>query len=260
MKSSIADQAAQPQLDAEILRAIVDASRDACWCMEFGRPVDVTAPDAEVVRQVFENAPRWSLANRAMHELYMLPAGESLLDRPVSEIFPRNPQNEAFVLNLLANGFEVDAAPALDTRYDGEPIYVENDVRAHVEGGRLIRMFGTVRDVGKHRRRADLLERRLSEAAALWSALPVAALSVDGQGRIAQSNPAAARILGRDPVGSDLVEALDALSLGEVARAALDAAVPGGPAARRTAPGWIIEAAAAPHGEAVLTLLPEGGA
>ena len=201
--------------------------------------MDLTAPGGEVVRQVFENEPRWSLANPAMAEFYMLPAGERFVDRSVAEIFPRNLQNEAFVLNLLVNGFEMDAAPALDTRYDGVEIEVENDVRVHVEGGRLIRMFGTVRDVGKHRRREARLMTELEEVRAVLSALPLAVLRADAGGRVLWASPPVARMLGVSPVGEAVQGVLSRAPGGTVdgaAKDALAAAVPGGPpvgAARR---------------------------
>lgn len=168
-------------VEKSILAGVLEASSDACWCMEFGDPVDLTAPDHEVVRQVFENAPFWRYANPAMAQLYLLEGGQAITDRPVREIFPRNRQNEEFVHNLLANGFEVDAAPALDRRYDGVEVYVENDVRAHIEAGRLIRMFGVVRDVGKQRQREVRFQRRLDASLALLSAVdvPLIALSPD---------------------------------------------------------------------------------
>ncbi|MCB1311972.1 MAG: PAS domain-containing protein, partial [Sedimentitalea sp.] len=119
--------------------------------MEFGLPVDLSAPGHEIVRQVFENDPFWRLANPAMSRLYLLEPAAEFTARPTSEIFPRNAQNEEFVRRLIENGFEMDAAPALDRRYDGVEIYVENDVRAHIRDGQLLRMFGIVRDVGKHR-------------------------------------------------------------------------------------------------------------
>ncbi|WP_372839094.1 PAS domain-containing protein [Phaeovulum sp.] len=186
------DKSQPGDVEKRILAGVLSASSDACWCMEFGTPVDLTAPDHEVVRQVFANDPFWRFANPAMAQLYLLDAGQNFTDRPVREIFPRNRQNEEFVLNLLANGFEVDAAPALDRRYDGVEIYVENDVRAHIEGGRLLRIFGIVRDVGKHRRRELALQRRLDAALALLSAVEAPLVALDADQRIQVVNLAAA--------------------------------------------------------------------
>ncbi len=182
--------------DAGILCEILDASSDACWCMEFGIPVDLTAPDREVIRQVFENDPYWSFVNPAMARLYLLEPGVDFTTRPVADIFPRNAQNERFVQTLIDNGFEMDAGPALDTRYDGVQIYVENDVRAHIENGRLLRMFGIVRDVGKHRRRQELIEGELNDALEILLALPTGVVAFDEVGAVTAANPAAAQLLG----------------------------------------------------------------
>ena len=187
--------AASSGSDLGVLAGILDASSDASWCMEFGEPVDLTAPDHEVVRQVFVNDPRWRLCNAAMARLYLLPPDRAFDDQPVSDIFPRNRQNEEFVLNLIANGFEVDAAPALDRRYDGVQIYVENDVRAHIKDGRLIRMFGMVRDVGKHRYREEAVKAERDLALAMLAAQPAAVLALDAAGAILAANPAAAAML-----------------------------------------------------------------
>ncbi|MDJ0933391.1 hypothetical protein [Breoghania sp.] len=108
-----------------------------------------------------------------MARLYLLSPDLDFNARPTSEIFPRNAQNEAFVHNLIANGFEVDAAPALDSRYDGSRIYAENDVRAHIQDGRLLRIFGIVRNVGKHRIREERMMAELDEALVdILTALP----------------------------------------------------------------------------------------
>lgn len=188
------DAGSQPHVD--ILSEILNASSDACWCMEFSTPVDLTAPDREVIRQVFENDPYWSFVNPAMARLYLLEPGVDFTTKPVSDIFPRNKQNEQFIQDLIDNGFEMDAGPALDTRYDGVQIYVENDVRAHIEGGCLVRMFGIVRDVGKHRHRQELIQGELNEALEILIALPVGAIAFDDAGDVIAANPAAARILG----------------------------------------------------------------
>jgi PAS domain-containing protein len=195
------------QVDVQVLLEVLSASNDACWCMEFGQPVDLTAPDHEVVRQVFENNPRWRLSNNAMAELYLLAAGENFNERPVREIFPRNKQNEEFVLALIANGFEVDRAPALDKRYDGLEIYVENDVRAHIKNGQLIRMFGIVRDVGKHRQKQVILETQIAGLEATFNAIPVPVIAISNDLGVCLANHAAINATSRqgvDLVGSEI--------------------------------------------------------
>ncbi|WP_417808319.1 PAS domain-containing protein [Thioclava sp.] len=185
--------------DVDVLRGMLGASNDACWCMEFGTPVDLTLSDDDVARQIFGNDPYWRLCNAAMERLYQVPAGQKLSERPVREVFPENSSNLEFVRNLIANGFEVDAAPALDRGYDGVEIYVENDVRAHIAEGKLYRMFGVVRNVGKHRRRERELESRLDALQSMIWAIPAPFLAVDAAGMIEVVNAAGALCLGALP-------------------------------------------------------------
>lgn len=189
-------ETAEDATEGEILAGILAASNDACWCMEFRVPVDITKSDNEVVRQVFENGPYWRFTNPAMARLYLLDPGIDFNSRPPSEIFPRSPQNEEYVLNLIANGFEVDAAPAVDRRYDGREIYVENDARAHIRDGKLLRMFGIVRDVGKHRRREAQIKHLLDSQVDILSSLPLGVVATGAEGNITSINRAAERLLG----------------------------------------------------------------
>lgn len=190
--------------DQRILRDIFLAQNDACWCMDFARPVDLTVPDQEIIRQVFENDPFWRLTNPAMARFYRLDPSERFEHRHPSEIFPRSPQNEAYVLNLIANGFEVDAAPAIDRRYDGTDIYVENDARAHIRDGKMLRMFGVVRNVDKHRLREERIQTVLDSQVDILSALPIGVLAT-GKGNVIELvNRVAERLLNlsmQDAIG-----------------------------------------------------------
>lgn len=185
----------KPETDSQILKDIFLAQNDACWCMEFGRPVDLTVPDQEIVRQVFENDPYWRMTNPAMARFYRLDPSERFEDRHPSEIFPRSPQNEAYVLNLIANGFEVDAAPAIDRRYDGTEIYVENDARAHIREGKMVRMFGVVRNVDKHRHREVQIQTVLDSQLDILSALPIGVLATGADDVVELVNRTAERLL-----------------------------------------------------------------
>lgn len=179
----------------EVLSGIVAASADAGWCMEWADPVDLSAPEHEIVRQVFENGPRWRFCNEAMARLYRTPPGADFNDRPVAETFPRTPENEDFIRRLIRADFDVNGSPSRDLRYDGLFIDVENDVRGHIRGNRLYRMWGTVRDVSKHIRRENELRGEIAFLQAVLAALPDPMLVVDGSGTIAFANMASEALL-----------------------------------------------------------------
>lgn len=175
----------------EVLSGIVAASADAGWCMEWVDPVDLSAPEHEIVRQVFENGPRWRFCNEAMARLYRTPPGTDFNDRPVAETFPRTPENEDFIRRLIRADFDMNGSPSRDLRYDGLFIDVENDVRGHIRGNRLFRMWGTVRDVSKHIRRETELRDEIAFLQVVLAALPDPVLVLHSEGTMVFANMAA---------------------------------------------------------------------
>lgn len=176
--------------DNETLRSIVSTSRDALWCIEFAEPVDLTAPPAEAIRQVFENVSYWRLCNKAMARLYRLPENLDFNEQHVRAAFPRNPENEAFVQQLIEHDFNIDGAPSLDRRYDGLAVYVENDVRGHLENGLLRRMWGAARDLSEQKRKELDLASRLDATIEVLSAVPDPILVIGPEGVLEAGNPA----------------------------------------------------------------------
>lgn len=174
----------------EVLSSIVGAARDACWCIDYVEPVDLLAPEDEVLRQFFENECHWRYCNRAMADLYRLPEGLDFNQEPVRVSFPRNPENDDFVRVLIQSGFNVDGALSRDRRYDGVEFDVENDVRGHIRDGKLYRMWGTVRDLSSLARREQALRDEVLAVRQVLSAAPDPILVVDGAGLIIGANPA----------------------------------------------------------------------
>jgi PAS domain S-box-containing protein len=198
------DDVARLTEENEVISGILAASDDAGWCMEWADPVDLSAPEQEIIRQVFENGPRWRLCNGAMARLYRTPEGEDFNARPVHETFPRTRENEDFIRRLIRASFDINGTPSRDLRYDGVYIEVENDVRGHIRGNRLYRMWGTVRDVSKHMRRAAVLRDEIERLEAVLAALPDPVLVVDRAGLVLLSNQAAEELFG---LGSEAIAA-----------------------------------------------------
>lgn len=180
----------QLERDNEVLRGFVQPARDACWCIEFFEPVDLTAPQDEAIRQMFENQCSWRLCNDAMARLYEYPSGVEFNEQDVRDVFRRNTENEDFVRILLDAQFNIDGAPSLDYLYDGTEIHAENDVRGQIENGQLLRMWGNVRDLSGHKRKEKELSDRLDAMRDILSAAPDPILVLRENGVLEAANPA----------------------------------------------------------------------
>ena len=196
----------------ETLRGLVQTSSEAMWCIEFSEPVDLTAGDQEIVRQVFENDRHWIMCNDAMARIYDLPEGLDFNQQPVSVYFRRNPENEAFVRQIIESNFCIDSGLSIDTRHDGTTIYIENTVRASIEGGRLLRLWGTVRDITGYRQAANRLQQQVRDAWSILSAIPDSVLVIDRNRKLLGVNPAFEAMLGwtaSQCLGTDVQSIID---------------------------------------------------
>ena len=191
-------QAATTELarSEQLLRGLVQTSSEAMWCIEFTEPVDLTAGDQEVIRQVFENDCHWMMCNPSMARLYDLPEGLDFNKQPVSVYFRRNPENESFVRRIIESNFCIDGGLSIDARHDGSTIYAENTVRANIADNRLLRLWGTVRDVTGYRQAASRLQQQVRDARSILGAIPDAVLVIDRQRRLLGVNPAFETLLG----------------------------------------------------------------
>ena len=180
----------------DLLRGLVQTSTEAMWCIEYTEPVDLTVEYQEIIRQVFENDCHWMMCNDAMARLYDLPEGMDFNRQQVSLYFRRNPENEAFVRQIIESNFCIDNALSIDSRHDGTTIYVENTVRADTEGGLLRRLWGTVRDVTGYKQAYNVLRQQIRDVRSILSAIPDVVLVIDRNLILVGVNPAFERTLG----------------------------------------------------------------
>jgi PAS domain S-box-containing protein len=181
----------------EILSQMIGAATEACWCIEFLEPVDISLAEEEIVDRIFSNQSRWRACNEAMARLYRVPEGLDFNTQPVSRYFPDTEVNRQMVRDLVRANYRLDHAVAVDRRHDGSEMLVENDFRAAVKDGLLIRLWGTTRDIGPHKRREQQLSDRLDSMLDILSATPDPILVISEEGTVLAANPATETAWGR---------------------------------------------------------------
>lgn len=125
-----------------------------------------------------------------MAHLYDLPDGELIRAQDVRLYWPRSAENEEFVGQIVDSGYFIDAAISYDKRHDGSTVYCENDVRADIEDGFLLRLWGNCRDVTEMNRAMDDAKEQLELLGRVIDGVPDPLLVIDGRGHMIGSNRA----------------------------------------------------------------------
>ncbi|KMO17505.1 PAS domain-containing protein [Methylobacterium indicum] len=212
----------------EILSQMIGSATEACWCIEFLEPINTLLAEDEIVDRIFSHQKRWRACNEAMARLYRIPDGLDFNTQPVERYFPDTGVNRRMIRDLVRSNYRLDRATAMDCRHDGSEMLVENDFRAAVENGALIRLWGTTRDIGPSKRREQQLSDHATAMLDILSALPDPVLVLSSEGAILAANPAAESAWGR-PAGRILGSSIEQFVDGRGGFLKLLAAAEGGP-------------------------------
>lgn len=182
--------------NAEVLGGFIETVSEPMWGIGFDEPIDLTEDEDGIVRQVFSNECHWIFYNHALRALYCISEALDMHALPVAAQFPRSPQNETFVRQLIRRKFRADNLTSVDIRADGTTVYVENNVCGHIRDERLYRMWGTVRDITGQRSAQERVGQQLEFVRSVLTALPIAVAVVDRSACMHYVNREAGKLLG----------------------------------------------------------------
>ncbi len=148
----------------ERYRAFIRQSTDAIWRFEAAAPIPVDQPEDAVIDALYADT-RLAECNDAFARMYGADRAEDLVGRRLNEFLVRDdPANEAFLRAFVRGGFRLAEAESYEVGRDGRPRVCVNHLTGVVEGGRLVRTWGTRRDVTAAKQ-AEAELRRAKEAA-----------------------------------------------------------------------------------------------
>ncbi len=131
----------------ERYRAFVANSTEGIWRMEFQPPVDTTLPEDEQVQALLRTG-RFAECNEVFARMYGLDSPADVIGRGLDMVMdPAHPQVREYLLSLVRSGYRADDVQSLEHDRTGRPLWFANSLSGVVEDGRLVRAWGTQRDI-----------------------------------------------------------------------------------------------------------------
>jgi PAS domain S-box-containing protein len=146
----------------ERYRAFIEQSMDGIWRVEMDQPIPTHLPEEEQIEQIFTSG-RIAESNNALARYLGFRAAKDLLGAPVDTVLPRGDQRTIDILrSFIMSGYRLTDVELQHVDHDGNVRHFAGSIIGAVEGGSLVRVWGSERDIS-HRMRAERELRLLAQ-------------------------------------------------------------------------------------------------
>ena len=141
----------------ERYRTFIDQSTEGIWRFELEVPMPVDLPEEEQLEHFYRYA-YLAECNDAMARMYGFESASELVGARVGDLLPRSgPGNVEFLRAAVDAGYRIKDGETREPDRDGNERVILNNLSGILEGGRLVRVWGTQRDVTGSRKTEEAL-------------------------------------------------------------------------------------------------------
>ncbi|HJU55959.1 MAG TPA: PAS domain S-box protein, partial [Pyrinomonadaceae bacterium] len=131
----------------ERYRAFVRNSSEAIWRFELEVPIPTSLPVDEQIELCYRHG-YLAECNDAMALMYGFSHAEQIVGARFGDLLVRDdPKNVEFLRTFIKSGYRMTEAQSHEVDRDGNPKYFLNNLVGIIEGGLLLRAWGTQRDI-----------------------------------------------------------------------------------------------------------------
>ncbi len=131
----------------EDYRRFVAQSSEGIFRQEMDAPVSIDLPEDELVQHILFDS-YMAECNDALAKMYGFTSGQELIGKRLSEMLVADdPRNIELTLEYIRSGFRVEERESHEVDIQGKPKVFRNSMIGIVENGKLVRTWGTQRDV-----------------------------------------------------------------------------------------------------------------
>jgi signal transduction histidine kinase len=131
----------------ERYRAFIAQSTEGIWRFELEQPVPINMPPDELIEAAYKYG-YLAECNDAMARMYGMESAEQITGARLGELLIRSdPNNIAYLKAFIDSGFKLTDAESHEKDNNGNDKYFLNNFIGVIENGRLLRAWGTQRDI-----------------------------------------------------------------------------------------------------------------
>ena len=184
------------QKTVENLNAFITNSSEAIWCFDFKPPIPMDLPVEEQFNLSYERA-YVTKANDTVARMLGYEKGEELLGMSLDDFLPRtDPDCVAYMENLVREKFNIIDWESAEYGSDGEKRNFLSNILGIIEEGKLLKIWGTSRDITEQKRNERKLQQSEKRFRNLMEQSPLAMEILNPDGQIIMINKAWLQLWG----------------------------------------------------------------
>jgi PAS domain S-box-containing protein len=147
----------------ERYKAFIYHSSEGIYRVELDKPIETGLLVEEQLNLYYEYS-YIAECNEIMAKMYGFNSSEELIGRKVDKLLIRtDPNNEEFMKKFILDGYKIVDYESHEADKNGKPVYFLNNAVGIVEDGKLLRVWGTQRDITELKKTEEKLKSSLFE-------------------------------------------------------------------------------------------------
>jgi PAS domain S-box-containing protein len=142
----------------ERYKAFIQQSSEGIYRIELDLQIPVNLIKEQQFELYFKNA-YIAECNETMAKMYGFNKIEDLIGRKVDELLVKDdPHNVEYMYDFIRNGYKILDYESHEIDKEGKPVYFLNNAVGIVEDGKLVRVWGTQRDITEMKKTEEMLK------------------------------------------------------------------------------------------------------
>jgi signal transduction histidine kinase len=135
----------------------IHQSSEGIWRIEITQPIAIDLPPHEQIDLFFEHA-YFAEGNRAMAAMYGFTDVSELVGAKLNAFFPRDKDTEQYLERFIASGYKLNDTESKEFDQVGNIKYFLNNLVGVVYDGKVVRAWGTQRDITTQKAAQEVLK------------------------------------------------------------------------------------------------------
>jgi PAS domain S-box-containing protein len=183
------------KMSEERFRVFVEQSTEAIWCFESPEPMPINLSEERQIKYLMET-DCLTECNNTMARMYGFEDARQILGTKLKDFLdPVNPANIEYLRLFIRSKYRLINTELHDVYKDGRPKYLLNNMIGVIKEGRLVRMWGTQRDITIEKQAVERLSSNEEKFRTLTETI-ASAIFILTEDKFFYVNPAMERLSG----------------------------------------------------------------